>query len=67
LNLLRIEGKLSRVEILRKLNLSKATVSRVVNEIIEDKIIKETREGNAGENGGRRQILLDINSRDKFF
>ena len=66
LDLLRNNGKLSRAQIARKLKLSKATVSRVVNELIKDLIIEETGEGDAGEAGGRRPIMVDINSCNKF-
>jgi len=66
LDLLRNKGELSRAQISRRTKLSKATVSRVVNELIKNKLITEIGEGDSKETGGRRPIMLTINSSDRF-
>jgi len=66
LNLLRDYGLLSRAQVSRKLKISKATVSRVVNELIENGIITVVGEGDAKETGGRRPLMLSINSSGKY-
>jgi glucokinase-like ROK family protein len=66
LNLLRDYGLLSRAQVSRKLKISKATVSRVVNELIESGIITVVGEGDAKETGGRRPVMLSINSSGKY-
>ncbi|MFP4011641.1 MAG: ROK family protein [Spirochaetaceae bacterium] len=51
----------SRVEIARALGLDKSTVSAIVNELIEIGLISETREGEAGPQGGRRPVHITLN------
>lgn len=52
----------SRVEIASRLGLDKSTVSSVVTELLEHGIIKETAEGSASPQGGRRPVELQINA-----
>lgn len=66
LNFLRNNHGLSRTQIAQKLKLSKATVSRVVNELIKNKLITEIGEGESKEIGGRRPVILTINSSGSF-
>jgi glucokinase-like ROK family protein len=60
LNLIRYtpEG-LSRADLARKLSLSRAAVSSIVNDLLENELIRETRSGD--KTGGRRSVLLEIN------
>lgn len=52
----------SRAEIARTLSLSKMTVSAIVRGLIEEGIITERGRGKATDNGGRKPILLTLNS-----
>ncbi len=52
---------LSRVEIAGRLGLDKSTVSSLVKELIDQKMIHEVAEGDASKQGGRRPVLLRIN------
>ena len=66
LEYLRNHEMISRAEIARKLNLSKATVSSVVNELIESHLISETGEGSSTETGRRPPVMLTLNTSKKF-
>lgn len=61
-------GPTSRIEIAKKINLTRAAITIITNEMIEEGIIYEKGEERANEkNGrGRRKILLDINENYKF-
>lgn len=61
LNLVRQEGHISRAEIAKRTNLSRSTVSNIINELIEAKRIYEIEKGES--RGGRRPILLELNYR----
>lgn len=61
LNLVRQEGHISRAEIAKRTNLSRSTVSNIINELIEAKRIYEIQKGES--RGGRRPILLELNYR----
>ena len=52
---------LSRIEIAGRLGLDKSTVSSLVNELIDQKMIHAVAEGDASKQGGRRPVLLRIN------
>lgn len=51
---------LSRVDISRRLELNKSTVSKIVAYLQELGIVEETEIGDAGPSGGRRPILLRV-------
>lgn len=53
---------LSRAELARQLGLSKITISEIVSDLIEEELIEETGEGKATRAGGRKPILLRLNS-----
>jgi glucokinase-like ROK family protein len=61
LDLLRAKSPISRVEISKALNLSKVTVSTIVNALVMDGLIVEIGEGIGAEKGGRKPILLALN------
>lgn len=61
LNLVRQEGQISRAEIAKRTNLSRSTVSNIINELIEAGRIFEIHKGES--RGGRRPILLELNYR----
>lgn len=60
LNQLKIQGKISRAELARTLNLSKMTISAIVTDLIDEGLICETGEGSAMKQGGRKPILLTL-------
>ena len=66
LNLLRNSSELSRTQIAQKLKLSKATVSRAINGLIENKIVTVIGEGESKKMGGRHPVILSINSPGRF-
>jgi len=51
----------SRVDIARSLGLDKSTVSAIVNELLDAGVIRETREGEAGPQGGRKPVHISLN------
>jgi len=59
LDLLRERGPLPRVKLTEILHLSPATVTRIVNELIEENLVLET--GTSESIGGRRPTLLEFN------
>ncbi|MFB3162372.1 ROK family transcriptional regulator [Neobacillus sp. 179-J 1A1 HS] len=52
---------ISRVEITKELNLSKSTVSAIVDDLLERKLVSELGEGSSTKEGGRRARLLGFN------
>lgn len=52
------EGALSRADLAKQLHFSKATVSAIVQSLIERKLVRET--GNGSSEIGRKPILLDF-------
>ncbi|MDR2028100.1 MAG: ROK family transcriptional regulator [Treponema sp.] len=54
---------ISRVEIARRLNLYRSTVSNIINILIRHGVVVEEREGAAAMSGGRRPICLELNRR----
>ncbi|MDF2568327.1 MAG: hypothetical protein K0R90_1783, partial [Oscillospiraceae bacterium] len=69
LNLLRQRGPTSRIDISKALELTRAGVTIITNEMIEQGVIYEKGEMNmSGQkiSRGRKKILLDINSNHKF-
>lgn len=61
LSLVRQEGHISRAEIAKRTNLSRSTVSNIINELIEANRIFELQKGES--RGGRRPIMLQLNYR----
>lgn len=58
------ETTVSRSDIAQKLGLTKGTVSSLVNELIEDKLIYESGPGKSS--GGRRPVMLIFNEKAGF-
>ncbi len=66
LETIRSEQPISRADIARKLNLSRSTVSSIVEELIAKKFVFEVGRGNSTAEGGRRGIELGFNPRNGF-
>jgi predicted NBD/HSP70 family sugar kinase len=64
LSLVRQEGHISRAEIAKRTNLSRSTVSNIINELIDANRIHEVQKGVS--RGGRRPILLELNYRSHW-
>lgn len=65
LNLLRGREMISRTDIARGLKLSKVTISVIVNELIDEGLIREVGQGTSLPSGGRKPILLSLNTGEK--
>lgn len=52
----------SRVEIARALGLDKSTISAIVGDLLDLGVIRESREGDAGPQGGRKPVHITLNS-----
>ncbi|MDU6534182.1 MAG: helix-turn-helix domain-containing protein, partial [Intestinibacter bartlettii] len=63
LNLLSNKPNISRAEISKLINLNKASVSEIINILIENDLIKEIGQGNSSSSGGRKPILLELNNK----
>ena len=61
LNIIKTKGPISRKEVADLTGLSPATVTGITATLIEDGLISETGEGQAGSLGGRRPVLLQLN------
>jgi predicted NBD/HSP70 family sugar kinase len=61
LELIREQGPISRSEIARRLHLSPATITRIVNDLLENGIVLEG--GPVHSQHGRRPVLLEFNPR----
>ena len=55
---------ISRVEIAKHLKLNKSTVTHIINELIENKVVFQAKEGSPSPKGGRKPVFLNLN--DKF-
>lgn len=66
LDLLRKHEALSRAQIARLLNVSKATISAVTSQLIEQQIVTEVGEGDVPKQGGRKPILLALDTASQF-
>lgn len=66
LDCIRIEEQISRVDVARRTNLTKCTISSLVNELIEKKLIEEIGLGEASKTGGRKPILLRISPNNHY-
>ena len=64
LNSIRRNGPISRAKLARRTKLSPPTISRVVDSLIQEKLVLEVGTAKSGEYGsGRRPILLQFNSK----
>ncbi|WP_432664143.1 ROK family transcriptional regulator [Wukongibacter baidiensis] len=52
---------ISRIELSKQANLSKSTVSLIIEELISSGLIKEVGEGNSTKKGGRKPIKIKLN------
>jgi glucokinase-like ROK family protein len=66
LDYLRRHEKVSRVAIARSLNLTKGTISTIINNLINQKLVIEIGEGTSQKQGGRKPVLLSLNSSEKY-
>ena len=62
LSFLRSVKKTHRAEIAKELDLTKATVTTIVNQLIEEELIKELGEGESQKIGGRRPVLIALDN-----
>ncbi|WP_245733132.1 ROK family transcriptional regulator [Salipaludibacillus aurantiacus] len=61
LNIIRLEGSISRAEIAKRTKLTPPTVGTLVQELLEEKLIVEER-GVGKIQGGRKPLMLSVNS-----
>jgi glucokinase-like ROK family protein len=61
LTTIRNEGPISRADIAKRIALTPPTVTNIVNELLEERFIRESEVG--ASSGGRKPILLRLNSR----
>ncbi len=57
-----ISRETSRVEIARALGLDKSTISSIVSELLALGVIRESREGDAGPQGGRKPVHITLDN-----
>jgi glucokinase-like ROK family protein len=65
-NILRIvidEGPISRIDISRRLKISRPTTSAYINELFEDGLVEEIGKSESTSSGGKRAVLLQFNNR----
>lgn len=61
LNAIRRSGPTSRADLARNLSLSKVTISAVVEELLNSKLVVEQRAQDASAKGGRKPIPIELN------
>lgn len=61
-----IDGNLSRAELAKLLGLNKSSMSNIVQDLIDQKIVIETEEKESGPKGGRKATGLELN-KDHFY
>lgn len=66
LHLLRNYDMIPRAEIARRLRLSKVTVSTIISGLIESEHVVEVGHGSSLEKGGRRPIMLSLDTSNKY-
>lgn len=59
-------GPVSRVKIANGLNLTRAAVTRIVQQLMQKKLILEVGKGNSKNGPGRREVLLTVNPEAGF-
>ena len=64
LSLIKNEDGISRAQIAEKLDLSRATVTNIVRELVEMELVRESKMGKS--RGGRRPMLLKLNSEGAY-
>ncbi|MFW5736365.1 MAG: ROK family protein [Halanaerobium sp.] len=64
LSLIKNEDGISRAQIAEKLEVSRATVTNIVRELVELKLVKESKMGKS--RGGRRPMLLKLNAEGAY-
>ena len=64
LNLLWEQREISRAELARHTNLSRSTVSAIINDLLATGLVEETRAGMSS--GGRRPIILEFQDQSSF-
>jgi len=62
LSFLRNVEKTHRAEIAKELHLTKATVTTIINQLIEENLVKELGEGESQKIGGRRPVLIALDN-----
>ncbi len=55
-----------RAEIAKKLNLTKATVTVIINNLINEGLVKELGEGESQKTGGRKPVLITLNKSNSY-
>lgn len=66
LHLLRNHDMIPRAEIARRLHLSKVTVSVIISDLIDSEHVVEVGHGSSPEKGGRRPIMLSLDTSNKY-
>lgn len=64
LDLIRSHKEISRIDLSKHTNLSPTTVSAIISELVQNKLVTELRIGES--NGGRKPLILGINPNAKF-
>lgn len=64
MQLVRREGRISRADIAKHTQLSRSTVSSIINDLLEDSLVTETGIGTS--KGGRRPIILEFNYQARY-
>ncbi|MCQ2589228.1 MAG: ROK family protein [Treponema sp.] len=55
------EKEISRIDIARKMDVYRSTISNIIDVLLENKCICEGQRGSVGEKGGRKPIFLSVN------
>jgi|Deesub1362B_J571_1020462.scaffolds.fasta_scaffold04161_4 predicted NBD/HSP70 family sugar kinase len=66
LKLIKEQGPISRAEIARRYNISRAAVSDIVNRLLDRRFVQEIGEGVPSGRGGRKPVLLTFNYQAGF-
>jgi predicted NBD/HSP70 family sugar kinase len=64
LDLIRSSGRVSRIELAEKSGLTEATISKIVRGLLDDGLVVEA--GYADSTGGKRPVLLELNSESRY-
>ena len=66
LNYLRNTKQTHRAEIAKALHLTKVTITTIINQLIDEGLVKELGEGESQKTGGRRPHLISLNETNNF-